>query len=362
MQNLSLRPAIQLHARRWFIVGLALVFIAAAWQYTAKIMKSPSRSAIQRWHDQILLDVDSGVDISQRFQYPNPPIMAVLLYPLAKLPDLTGALLWFAIKIGFALICFFWVFRLIAPPPSTAQWEHDGTVGTPFPAWAQALAVLLSLRPILGDLQHGNVNLFILFLVIAALTAFRYRHDFSAGLLLALAIACKVTPALLLPYFVWKRAWTTLAGAAVGLMLFLWPGFVPAGFIGWEQNQQQLTSWYREMVQPFVVEGKVWSEHNNQSLPGLATRMLTASPSFSHYDANNAYVADQCYNIVNLDPAVVRWVVKGCMGVFALAVVWSCRTPTTQRAAVGGSAPSSRSSCWACCCSANGRGSTTASR
>ena len=54
------------------------------------------------------------------------------------------------------------------------------------------LTVLLSIRPIVGDLQHGNVNLFILFLVIASLTLYTRKLDFLAGLLLGLAIACKV--------------------------------------------------------------------------------------------------------------------------------------------------------------------------
>ncbi len=53
--------------------------------------------------------------------------------------------------------------------------------------------------------------------------------------------------------------------------------------LGWDANQQQLVGWYVEMVYPFVVEGKVTSEHNNQSLPGLVSRLATHSPSFTTY-------------------------------------------------------------------------------
>ena len=97
-----------------------------------------------------------------------------------------------------------------------------------------------------------------------------------------------MTPALFIPYFLWKRQWRVLAGCAAGLILFLWPGFVPALFLGWNENQQQVRSWYMEMVYPFVVEGKVTSDHPNQSLPGLVTRLATHSASFSTYvkDAN----------------------------------------------------------------------------
>src|SRR5207248_5668193 len=98
-----------------------------------------------------------------------------------------------------------WVFRLVAD------------AGRPFPPWAQAATVLLSLRPVMGDLHHGNVNLFILFLVAAVLAAYQRRRDFLAGVVLGLAVACTVTPALFLPYFLWKRAWRLLAGAVAGL-------------------------------------------------------------------------------------------------------------------------------------------------
>ena len=316
MHNPCLNSTLEVRGRRWFLLALLLLFVGVSVSYSRKALSN--RSAIVRWQPQVLSGVENGVDMSEHYQYPHPPVMAVALYPLVQLPPLAAALVWFYIKVGLALLSLFWVFRLIAP------------ADRPFPAWAQALAVLLSLRPILGDLQHGNVNLFILFLVVAALTAFRRGFDVLAGVVLGLAIACKITPALFLPYFLWKRAWKTLAGAIAGLVLFLWPGLVPAAFFGWNENQHQLTSWYKEMVHPFVVEGRVWTEHNNQSLPALAYRMLTHSPSFSKYEGD-VYTPTEWDNLVSLDPAVVRWLLKGCTAAFALAVCWWCRTPTTSR-------------------------------
>src|SRR5581483_6573332 len=112
------------------------------------------------------------------------------------------------------------------------------------------------LWPIVGDLSHGNINLFILFLVILALYAFHRGRDGVCGIVLALAIACKVTPALFVPYFLWKRAWKTLAGCAVGLVLFFW--VVPSLFLGLERNNELLASWSRLMIEPFLVKGEVF--------------------------------------------------------------------------------------------------------
>jgi alpha-1,2-mannosyltransferase len=188
--------------RRLFVLALLLLFAGLSVKYSLKVLQD--RSAFRRWQPQ-LLDLDKGVDISQAYNYPNPPVMAVLLEPLAKLPPLAGALTWFYLKVGMALLALHWVFGLVEEP------------GRPFPPWARALGVLLSLKPVVDDLNHGNVNLLILFLVVAALTLYSRRRDFLAGVVLALAVACKVTPALFLPYLVWKRAWRALAGCAVGL-------------------------------------------------------------------------------------------------------------------------------------------------
>jgi hypothetical protein len=301
-------------AQRWFAVALLVVFVYLSIQYTIKIHDpSGSRSAIMRWREQ-LLGLEHGDNIYDHYAYPNPPIMALLLRPLAHIePGWAGALVWYYLKVGMALVTFFWVFRLVQG------------AGVPFPPWAKALTVLLSLRPIMGDLSHGNINLFILFLVVASLYSFYKGRQVGGGLLLALAIACKVTPALFVPYLVWKRAWRALAGCAVGVLLFLWA--VPSCFLGWENNQLQLTSWTKQMIVPFLVHGEVTSSHENQSLPGVTVRLVTHSPSFIDYEPDPPHAPrPQRYdNLLDLSPRAGNWIVKGVELLFVGLVVWRCR-------------------------------------
>jgi alpha-1,2-mannosyltransferase len=304
--------------QRWFVLGLLLLFIALSIQYTIKVLEH--RSAFIRWREQ-LLALDSGEDIYHKYVYPNPPIMALILKPLAEIePGFVGALVWYYLKVGMALASLYWLFRLV-----------QGS-GVPFPPWAKAVVVLLSLRPIMGDLIHGNVNLFILFLVMGGLYAFHKGRPARGGLWLALAIACKVTPALFVPYLVWKRSWKALAACAVGLVLFLW--VVPSCYFGWEKNQELLTSWTRQMIVPFLVHGEVTSSHENQSLPGMAARLLTHSPSFLDYDPEPPHspLPQRYDNIFDLSPAAVGWLVKGAQLVFVGLVVWRCHKPLVGRA------------------------------
>jgi hypothetical protein len=243
--------------------------------------------------------------------------MALVLRPLAAIePPVVGAMVWFAIKICLAALAFAGIFRLIEAG------------GIPFPAWARGLAILLSLGPIVGDLTHGNINILILFLVIASLYAFHRGYDLTCGLLLALAICCKVTPLLFVPYFLWKRQWRVLAGTGMGMALFL--AVIPGAALGWRENQAELTSWAKQMVVPYLRDGIVSSERPNQSLPGVATRLLTHSPSVSDYP-NGVYTPVEFDNIADIGRDGVRWLVRGCQVVFALIVILLCRTPARER-------------------------------
>jgi alpha-1,2-mannosyltransferase len=307
----------RIFSRSWqrrFIFGLCLLLIAFSIQYGLKVRGNdvhPNRSAILRWRGALQHLPDE--DIYERYAYPNPPIMALILRPLTRLSPLACSLCWFYLKLGMTAFAVYWVFRLVEDPKR------------PFPAWAKALTILLSLRPILGDLSHGNVNLFILFLVVGGLYAFHRGRDFLAGLTLALAIACKITPALFIPYFLWKRAWKTLAGCLAGLVLFL--VVVPGCFLGSARNLQLLNSWTGQMVTPFVLNGTVTSEHPNQSLPGLVFRLATDSPSF----LDGKGEPQRYDNLAALSPKWATWIIKGCMAFFAALIMWSCRTPITLR-------------------------------
>jgi uncharacterized membrane protein len=219
------------------------------------------------------------------------------------------------------VVCVIWTFRLVESPDR------------PLPAWAKALTIVLSIRPILGDLTHGNINIFILFLVMASLYSFSRGRDRLSGVLLALAIACKVTPALLIVYFLWKRAWSTLIGCAFGLVLFFLvvPSIVFAvqeGSLseGWSQNWSALTAWKKGMIDPYLIRGEVTPEKENQSLPGVLTRLLTHSPSFSAW-VDNIYTPLAYHNVADIGPDMVKRIVQACQVAFLVLMALVCRAP-----------------------------------
>ena len=316
IDSIAAVPAVVWRVALWIFV--VLLIVASTYRYAEKVHKvsrdgTLTKSAFLRWRDQIQ-GLERGDDIYHKYNYPNPPIQALILWPLTELDRFPGAMVWFFLKVVMAIVAIIWSIRICESP------------GSVIPLWAKTVAIIFSLHPILGDLSHGNVNIFIAFLVLGSLEAFRRRWDYSAGLVLSLAIACKVTPALFLPYFVWKRAWKTVAACLVGCGIWLF--VVPGAILGWQQNNTLLTSWFDTMVRPFIIDGKVTSEHSNQSIPGLTFRLLTNEPSVIGYDEeDHKPLGLEFHNITDIGASGARWVIRGFQAAFVVCIVVLCWTP-----------------------------------
>ncbi|GIW83613.1 MAG: hypothetical protein KatS3mg106_126 [Gemmataceae bacterium] len=301
------------------LAGLAIISV----QYYHKVLTPDeagrqTRSAFLRWRG-MLHELYAGENIYVgRQEYPNPPIMAILLWPFAALPPLTGALLWLYVKAALALLAIRWCLGLMAPPPLSLA--------------GQIVGVAIALPALIGDLTHNNVNIFILFLLAGSLESLRRQWDTAAGALLSLAIACKLTPLLFVPYFLWKRSWRILLATAAGLIV--WWFLVPSAIFGWERNTQLLADWYRLMIERPLLKGEVTSEHPNQSLVGWTYRLLTDSPSFIRYQAaeeGDIPVPAAYHNVLHLSPAAA-WVLTKTWGIlFLVLMVYLCRTCEGER-------------------------------
>jgi hypothetical protein len=295
---------------RWVFWSLwsVILLIAAAFYYEKA---TDHRSAFVRWRPQVQ-QFWQGVNIYDKMMFPNPPIMPITLYPLMILPTVTGAMTWFAIKAVLTTATLVMCFQFVEVP------------GRDLPPLFRSLVLLLSLRPILGDFHHGNNNLLILFLIVAMLYAWRRGHDIASGLLLGLATAYKVTPALFFFYFAYKRSWRTVLWGFMGLGIFLF--LIPSLVIGTQFNGECLGMWWHRMVTPYVVDGAASPIEINQSLVGFIYRMLTElTPGPGPYHLHHHL------NLASLPPWVVRYLIKAVVVALLALLVTLCRTRTTDR-------------------------------
>jgi len=273
------------------------------------------RTAFLRWSQHTeMIKHEKTIYGEEGKKYPNLPFMLMILMPFYEMGPVVGSLAWLTFK--FSIILFiFW---------STVKVARDN--GPPLPEWALPILLLLSVRVFISDLTHGNVNLVIGGLIVGAMLCSFNKKDFLAGLAIGLATVLKVTPALFIPYFLYKRKWLSVAGSIAGIVLFCW--IVPGLILGFDYNNQLISDWYKQMILPFLTGMPVeymQTQHLNQSFTGLFYRFLSDSVAITA-DVKRGY-GELRINFMSLDQHTVSLIVK----IVSLATVgclaWFCRTP-----------------------------------
>lgn len=169
-------------------------------------------------------------------------------------------------------------------------------------------------------LHYGNAQVLAVFLLFASLYFAIHKRNVAAALLMSLAITIKLTPVLLLPYFVLKKRWTLVACIAVFMAAI---NLAPAFYFGPRRNIELLGVWYGH-----VVASQEFHEDNgpiNLSLKGQLRRYLSSVDYSRRVDGDVRYPA---VNAASLPRERVEqiWVVGSCvLFVAILALIWASR-------------------------------------
>lgn len=262
------------HVRRGFYILVLIILIVASVQLCVKITEIDAsifraegerhRTAIGRWlptAEPIFHNPNNVDPYGYGHWFPTPPLMLLMISPLTKLGYVGAGIAWSILKlVGFSA-----GMMMIIRGLSTERFE--------VPVGVMIMAAVYSLRPVVGDITHGNLNIFMMVWLAIAWGCYVRRQDYLAGIFIALAVATKLTPALAVVYFAYKREWRVLAGAAVGLALFFF--VIPGLILGFETNWIYLKSWFHMLVEPFAIQGYAANEPANQSLFGVLMRLLS---------------------------------------------------------------------------------------
>jgi len=154
----------------------------------------------------------------------------------------------------------------------------------------------------------GQPNLVLLAMMMYGFWLLQHERPWMAGSMFALATAIKVFPVAVLPYLVWRRHWTAVAGMVVFLGLFLF--VVPAPVRGFEHNVTELKTWYRGMVGSSSEKGfgqrdeQNWS-WVNQSIIAV-THRLTRPVNYNQDDLSKP---PRTMNVIDISFQAANWVV-----------------------------------------------------
>jgi hypothetical protein len=151
--------------------------------------------------------------------------------------------------------------------------------------WQIALAMTFCLPMFLNTLTRGQFGIITLFFATAIFYGYLKQHKVLTGLLLAFAIALKISPlAFLVFFFLMKREWKILISTAAGSVLFFF--LLPSAVIGFETNWTLLKTWWGLMSisqSDMAYRSYLWGElftpftEDNQSLYAVVTRLVWPS-------------------------------------------------------------------------------------
>ena len=164
----------------------------------------------------------TGLMLNPASPYFYPPPFALLVQPLSWLPpDKAG-------------ILFFWlnVLSILTVGTLIVKWQRGKLAG-----WL-GLLLWLALPSVWDALYHGNITLILTFLTFAGMLGMLSEKkwvQFLGGMMVGLAAAVKIYPALLFVATLWRRKWVYGAGGIAVLLLYLGAGALAFPWSLWGQ-------------------------------------------------------------------------------------------------------------------------------
>ena len=185
---------------------------------------------------------------------PYPPTFFLLMGPVFLLPQVPAAVLWVGLQEAALALTLLVLYAALGRPSMV-----EGLL---------AIAAVLVFLPVRESLFEGQFGVVLALLSVLALFFLQRRQEVLGGVALGLAIALKLTPVLLFPYFLWKRGVRLLLAAAATFLA------VAAATLaaGWAPRWPE----YLAEVGPL---GRGTAFIANQSINGVLLRLF--QPDFS---------------------------------------------------------------------------------
>jgi hypothetical protein len=305
--------------RGWRRLAIGVILLVACLQMS-RVIREAQGDFHLHWQfgnklvaGEYLYDVN-GLDL------PYLPFWAVSHAPLSFLPMHIAQI---CILPIFGLAGFF-LFRVLARI-SARSWP----VSERFAFWGAILTIVLASRFLVRDILECGVNLALVALSWGALWCWRQRKDFAGGSLLGFAIALKLTPALFLAWFAWKRQWKIFfATSAVTCLLFL----TPLCFLDWQTFEKVHRVWWHHASKGLLAENPAQGVLGEESIQNLGLRPALGRYLIRLPEGHNArFDHPWALQFFDLTPQSAGWVVRILIGVLVLAVAWQFRRPVRSR-------------------------------
>jgi len=188
---------------------------------------------------------------------------------------------------------------------------------------ALIVALVLAARFILRDLTESGPNLLLWSLVWGGILLYLGGRRASGGVLIGFAGALKMTPAILIPYFLLKRDWRTATVAlATAAMLSVSPGLLRPSPLFW----QEMRSWMGHAWRGVTAVDPSGTILDKPAIGNLSLRPALAR-FFQRYPKGHPLSVEHpgFIQFLDLSPQAAGWLVRGLMLAFIGIVAWRFR-------------------------------------
>ncbi|MCB9880595.1 MAG: DUF2029 domain-containing protein [Planctomycetes bacterium] len=258
-----------------------------------------------------------------------PPFFALPFVPLSRLHEQLARAIWFLANVAMLGLVLLLLARTVRPTLRATR-----RLGRGPPLWLFWTTVLvLAGRHVAAVFSNQSHDMVILTALTLLVIAAGRKREFESGSWAGFGAACKATPLLFLPLFVWERRWrAAVACGVVTAALLLLPDLVTPqkNGISW------LQSWYDAFLSQ-VEPGQTaeatgaWGRWNilNQNLTGTIWRLSRAPHALSpmHFDVSIWSPSDTMLRIVSY--AMQLFVVA--IIAFACLPRWTQNVTTRER-------------------------------
>lgn len=243
-------------ARNILIIILVFLFFLLVYNYFVK--KDMSDFGVCYQGGERILKGETLYQVSDgHLQYKYSPVSAVFFSLFVLFPYELAKVIWYFLELYFLFMALAISYNILP-----LKLKKKGSV--------LVLSFLVLAKFIGREIELGQVNIFITFILIMMLKALLEEKDIKAGLFWGFSLFFKPYALVFLPYFILKKR-LKLVGSGFGV-IFLGIIF-PVFFYGLKQNMVVLKEWYTTLSQSTP---QLLAQYDNASIHAFFLKNLPA--------------------------------------------------------------------------------------
>jgi hypothetical protein len=248
----------------------------------------------------------------QTSEFRYTPLFAAIMAGFALVSEEKADILWFILNYLLLVISLVLTKKIVAPCKTEPRSLY----------LLYGLSTILSIRFILHTLDSGQVNILMMFSILAGLYCASQNKDIVAGALLGFSAMTKLTPVIFIPYFLLKKRIRLATMIAVSILIYF---LFPALIIGWKNNFHYMRDFFPFLFQSTITEKSTLLDPQNQSLMSLILRTFTDP---STYYPNPLPMP---YKFIPLKNINIKFLFLLLSGLIYLSVLLPARKSLSQR-------------------------------